>query len=227
MTSTVLICTVGGSHQPIVTAIGEIQPDFVSFLCTDRDPATGQPGSRLQVEGEGPVIKAHPADPAPTLPNIPVQAGLPDGAWEVRPVPADALDGVAEAAAEALAGLRRRFPEARRVADYTGGTKTMTAGLVLAALDEPDVELRLVTGPRADLVRVHDGAQGSAASLLDHLEIRNASILAHGFTPVDEAGWRRFHGWLERALLPVLRQAAAEDGFRMDPPQLPTGPIWQ
>lgn len=58
----VLVCTVGGSHQPIVTAIRAIKPAYVCFLCTDRDPNTGQPGSRIQVEGTGNVIKAHPAD---------------------------------------------------------------------------------------------------------------------------------------------------------------------
>lgn len=421
----VLVCTVGGSHQPIVTAIKALAPAHVCFLCTDRDPNTGQPGSRIQVEGKGSVIKAHPADQGATLPNIPTQAGLAENSYEVRIVPADVLDGVVDEALRALSELRQRFPDADLVADYTGGTKTMTAGLILATLEVPDVELRLVTGARADLVKVHDGTQVSATatverirlrrqmspflaawehfgystaaaglrsldvpqdpslrsewqiardlsaafdawdrfdhaaarqslvlyrprigqqaglllkfldllclqdndrrqeparlfdlwrnaerraaqgryddavarayrllewtaqwllrsragidtgnvsaerlppgmnvrpgregrlqvglydawqlvahhldgqaaefarreadSMLDHLRARNLSILAHGDTPIADGAWQHFYGWMEQAFLPVLRQAATDADFRMDPPQLPMRPIW-
>lgn len=425
MTPTTLLCTVGGSHQPIVTAIQALAPTFVCFLCTDRDLNTGQLGSRQQVEGKGKVIKAHPADREATLPNIPAQAGLVEGMFEVRLVPADSLDGVVDEALRAMTELRQRFPGAHLVADYTGGTKTMTAGLILAALERPDVELRLVTGARADLVKVHNGTQASAAAtterirlhrqmapflsawaqfgygaaaagldgltaphdpalrgewqiardlsaafdawdrfdhtaaltrlalyrprigrqaglllkflemlclddgdrrkeparlldlwrnaerraaqgryddavarayrllewtaqwllrsragintgdvpaarlppgmilrpgregrlqvglydawqlvahhlngpvalfardeagaMLDHLKVRNLSILAHGYMPIGTDTWRHFHGWLERAFLPMLRQAATAADFRVDPPQLPTQPVW-
>lgn len=172
MSTTVLVCTVGGSHPPIVTSIRELAPAFVCFLCTDRDPGTGQPGSRLQVEGGGSIIKAHPSDPAPSLPNIPAQTGLAAERFEVRIVPADELDGVVESALQAFEELRARFPEARLVADYTGGTKTMTAGLAIAALERPDVELRLVTGTRADLLRVHDGTQAGAAAVAERIRLR-------------------------------------------------------
>ncbi len=40
MTSPILLCTVGGSHQPILTAIRERRPAFVLFFCTDKDPGT-------------------------------------------------------------------------------------------------------------------------------------------------------------------------------------------
>ena len=160
MTAIVLICTVGGSHQPVVTAIREASPEYVCFLCTDKDPATGQRGSRVQVEGKGNMIKAHPQDDKPTLPNIAVQTDLGKKCYEVRTVPADELDTVVSTSVDAIAELRRRFPSARLVADYTGGTKTMTAGLVVAALEEGDVDLQLVTGARGDLLKVHDGTEG-------------------------------------------------------------------
>ncbi|MGF1645160.1 MAG: TIGR02710 family CRISPR-associated CARF protein [Thiotrichales bacterium] len=425
MTPTVLIVTVGGSHQPITTSINELGPIYVCFLCTDRDPGTGQPGSRTQVEGKGNVIKASHADKAPSLPNLPTQCGLTETAFELCLVPADDLDGVVHKALAVFSSLRSRFPDARLVADYTGGTKTMTAGLSIAALERSDVELRLVTGARANLQQVHDGTQSGTAAvaeqirlrrlmapslflwsqygygaaavglsrispphdpllraewqiardlslafdawdrfdhlearkllelyqprigekaglliaflktlcldkadkrneparlidlwlnakrraaqrryddavarayrllewsaqwllrtradidtsnvpenrlppeialkpgrdgkrqaglfdgwrlvanllegataefarneaetLLDHLRARNHSILAHGFTPIDEAMWNRFENWLESNFIPVLRQAAAHDGFRMEAPQLPDQPIW-
>jgi hypothetical protein len=53
MNPTTLYLTVGGSHQPLVTAIQSLRPQRVVFFCTDRDPATDQPGSRTQVEGKG------------------------------------------------------------------------------------------------------------------------------------------------------------------------------
>lgn len=90
----------------------------------------------------------------------------------MRIVPADVLDGVVVEASAALTELRQLFPEVRLVADYTGGTKTMTAGLILAALELPDVELRLVTGSRADLVMVHDGTQVSATATVECIRLR-------------------------------------------------------
>jgi len=174
MIENILVATVGGSHQPIVTAIRETTSAFVCFLCTDKDPATGQPGSRLQVEGGGSVIKAMPGDKSPALPNIPTQCELATARYEVRIVPADVLDSVVAEAAAAMADLRERFPDAQLLADYTGGTKTMTAGLVMAALEREDVELRLVTGARGDLVRVHDGTQHSVCTTAEAARLRRA-----------------------------------------------------
>lgn len=168
----ILVCTVGGSHQPIVTAIREVQPQYVCFLCTGRDPATGQPGSRIQIEGKGNVIKARPADKDATLPNIPAQTGLDAAQYEVHIVPADDLDGVVDVAMRIFDALRQRFPDAQLVADYTGGTKTMTAGLAIAALEDSDVELRLVTGARADLIKVNDGTQSGTVAPAGRIRLR-------------------------------------------------------
>lgn len=174
MTDTVLICTVGGSHQPIVTAISETQPRYVYFICTGRDPATGQPGSEIQIIGKGNVIKARPCDQTPSLPNIPAQTKLTDDQFEVCLVPSDDLDAAYSAISDALTTLRHGFPGAAYVADYTGGTKTMTAALVVAALEAEDVELRLVTGARADLIKVRDGTEGSIVAPAEHLRLRRA-----------------------------------------------------
>lgn len=168
----VLVCTVGGSPQPIVTAIRELAPLHVCFLCTDRDPATGQPGSRIQIEGKGNVIGAHPADKGATLPSIPAQTGLDVSKYEVHIVPADDLDGVVDVATRVFDALRQRFPDAQLIADFTGGTKTMTAGLVIAALEHDNVELRLVTGARADLNKVYDGTQSGTVVPAERVKLR-------------------------------------------------------
>lgn len=171
---TVIIMTVGGSHEPVVTALRQTQPAYVVFLCTDRDPVTGQPGSRVQVEGGGNVIKARPQDLAPTLPNIPSQCGLVLDEFEIRTVLADDLDDVVTQSQQAIVDVRARFPDARLLADYTGGTKTMTAGLVMAALEHEDVELLLVTGARGDLTRVHPGSQRSVPAAAEVVRLRRA-----------------------------------------------------
>jgi hypothetical protein len=54
---TILICTVGGAHEPILTAIRQTTPRFVCFICSGKDPATGRAGSDVQITGKGSIIK--------------------------------------------------------------------------------------------------------------------------------------------------------------------------
>ncbi len=185
MNGSILLCTVGGAHQPILEAIKSTRPCFVCFFCTDRDPETGKQGSITQVTGKGNVIKAGRNDDKPTLPNIPTQAGLAEGSFEVRTVPADDLDEACFVMRGATAELAERFPDARLIADYTGGTKTMTAALVWAALERDDVDLRLVTGARSDLVRVEDGTEQAMEASVARLRLDRAMAPYLG-------AWRRF-----------------------------------
>ena len=174
MNNPILLCTVGGSHQPIIEAIRSTSPCYVCFFCTDRDPITNRPGSIEQVTGEGNVIKASYCDPKPTLPNIPTQTSLHTGQFEVSIVPADDLDGAYSIMRDAIAELAAKLSGARFIADYTGGTKTMTAGLVCAALERDDVELQLVAGARTDLVRVQDGTEQAMTASVTSLRLRRA-----------------------------------------------------
>jgi CRISPR-associated protein (TIGR02710 family) len=61
-----------------------------------------------------------------------------------------------------LRALARDLPGAEIVADFTGGTKSMSAALTLAAL-EAGAALQLVTGDRPDLVRVRDSTEQAIA----------------------------------------------------------------
>lgn len=153
---TTLICTVGGSHEPIVHAIQSLQPGYVCFVCSEDDPATGQKGSYTQITGKGNIIKGHFRDEQPTLPNIPTQLGMEEDSYEVLKVSADDFDDIYRQTSRWFAS---RDPDERKVADYTGGTKTMSAALVAAALDQEDVELQLVSGSRANLVKVESGSE--------------------------------------------------------------------
>ena len=57
-----LLCTVGGSHEPVLKAIESTSPTYVCFLCTGRDPVTGKAGSKNQVTGQGMVIRENRQD---------------------------------------------------------------------------------------------------------------------------------------------------------------------
>ena len=190
---TILVCTVGGSHQPILNAIQEMRPAHVLFICSGRDPETGRPGSDSQILGKGKVIAGTPGG-KPELPNIPTLASLDPNRFEVRLVPADDLDRAFFTVREALLELIGRFPGSRIVADYTGGTKSMTAALVVASLEIDQVDLQLVTGARSDLNRVADRTQYVVAANIERIRLDRA-MAPH------LAAWRRhFYDETEMAL---------------------------
>ena len=185
MDGTVLLCTVGGSHQPILEAIRSTEPSHTCFFCTGRDVETGRPGSVTQVTGRGNVIKARPGDDRPTLPNLLTQAQLDEDRFVVVEVSADDLDQAFFAMRKAVDDLSRRFPDARFVADYTGGTKTMTAALVCAALESDRVELQLVAGARSNLDRVVSGTERAMTASVARLRLDRAMA-------PQLAAWGRF-----------------------------------
>ena len=174
--NTVLLCTVGGAHQPILRAIESVAPEYVCFFCTERDARTGQIGSDVQVVGEGKVIKAEPQAEKPTLPNIPTQAQLRKSRFECRVVPADSLDGAVAAMRTAVAELLGKWPGSRLIADYTGGTKTMTAALVLTAFEFNEVELQLVAGARPNLLRTADETEQTRVASVGALRLRKTLV---------------------------------------------------
>lgn len=151
----VLILTVGGSHEPIVESIKHNCPDFVFFLCSDDIGSTK--GSYVQVAGEGKVLRSSVDLASPDLPNIVMLTGLQAEIFEVRRIARiDDLTDCYRVAAEVIRDAHDRFEYSSILADYTGGTKSMTAGLVAAALDDGKCALTMVTGVRKDLKKVVD-----------------------------------------------------------------------
>ena len=148
----VLVLTVGGSHQPLVTSIETVKPDKVFFLCSQ--------GSRIQVVGEGKVLKSSNELEENDLPNIVTLAGLHDGQYEIIQIDEiDDLSSCYKVCYEIIQKLHNENPDCRIIVDYTGGTKSMSAGLVASALDDENCEIRLVTGRRKDLIKVANGTQ--------------------------------------------------------------------
>ena len=174
MSDSILLCTVGGSHQPILKAIEQHKPACVHFFCTDKDPESGKPGSITQVTGEGKCIKAAPGDEKPTLPNIPTQSGLGKSQFTYSLIPADDLDSAWSEIYTTIDRIKEQHPGVPLIADYTGGTKTMSAALVYAALERDDVHLHLVTGARSDLSRVAAGTEQGMMASVDRMRLHRA-----------------------------------------------------
>lgn len=173
----ILVCTVGGSPQPILTALRARSWDHVVFACTpDGD---GKPGSAAMIEKS--------VDGGPP---IPVLAGLAAERWETVIVPPDDPDAAFALLVEKMRSLARERPGASIVADFTGGTKSMSAALTLAAL-EAGAALEVVTGERRDLVRVRDRTEQAIA-------LRTKRIVGAREFERLAAGWSR-HAYQEAA----------------------------
>ena len=172
--SIILVCTVGGSHEPIITSIQDTTPDFVCFICSGEDPATGRPGSEMQITGAGNIIKRQPNDDKPTLPNIPAQAKLDDSKYEVVTIPVDDLDRAFVMIRQHMQALTERRPDARIIADYTGGAKSMSAALVMAAAENENIDLRLVTGARDGLGTVRPGMETATLASVEIARVQRA-----------------------------------------------------
>ncbi|MDZ4778777.1 MAG: TIGR02710 family CRISPR-associated CARF protein [Planctomycetia bacterium] len=154
----ILILTVGGSPQPLVTSIRSNQPDFVWFVCSD-DVAKNK-GSYVEAVGEGLVCKSSFKVEHPDSPCIATQAGLiPERFDHMRIAGFDNLNDCYLRCLELIEKLHREYPDAKLIIDYTGGTKSMTAGLATAALDDGRCDIVLVTGARQDLRAVTDQTQ--------------------------------------------------------------------
>lgn len=144
----VLILSVGGSDQPLVKAITTYRPDFTVFLCTETEGENK--GSRETVDGQGKVCQGERE-------SIVKQAGIAQGAYDIIIVPPDDPYGVYAAAIKQVEYYLGRGDEV--IVDYTGGTKSMSVGLAVAAMENPRCSLSLVKGMRLDLVKVRDGLE--------------------------------------------------------------------
>lgn len=144
----VLLLTVGGSDVPIVKSIKTHLPERVIFLCSETDGVNK--GSRETVDGEGLVCMGE-------RPCIVKQAGLSEEQYSIEIVKPDDPYNVYKVADQLIRNCLEEYSEV--IVDYTGGTKSMSAGLAAAAMDHPECKLSLVKGPRLDLVRVRDGLE--------------------------------------------------------------------
>lgn len=196
----ILFCTVGGSFQPIVNAIRAHQADRVVFICSEDDPTAGSrgKGSYVEVIGEGMVCHSKFPEP-PDLPNIPTQVGLGEGQFEVVLVPADDPEAIVVAMRERLLKAVKSGDEV--IADYTGGTKSMSGGLMMAAIHTDGVKLSLIGGVRTNRVKVGDGMQAMR-------RVNVAKVRALMRLDEVKSAWKR-HAYAEAAEL--LHHTGSDD----------------
>lgn len=162
--SKILLVTVGGSYQPIITAVRELQPERIIFICSD-----GSKGSKSQVIGSGkPCEVRKGTEVIDNLPNIPTQLELGDRFQVNRDLiliqNPDEFSEAYQKASASIQSIQKEFPNAQIMADYTGGTKSMSVGLAMAALDY-QVTLYVTTAHRTNIIKVERGESTGQATV--------------------------------------------------------------
>lgn len=137
--NTVLIVTLGTSPEPIINCISSLRPDRVVFLCSSESQhlvdrvLSHVPLPDYQAERDLVVLQQR----LTAKDSKDVENEL------------DQLDRVYVRALDLFARVREEERLCRIIADYTGGTKTMTTGLAMAAIDDGDVMLHLTISDRS------------------------------------------------------------------------------
>lgn len=150
--SRTLVLSVGGSPAPLQTALRILRPDRVIFVVSDGDG--GAKSSCDMVKNKRISYQARGETKETT--GLLFSEGCPQS-HKIQGVPADD-PGRVLALTEGIIGQEIAAGQEVTV-DYTGGTKSMTAGLVLAATAHEDVRLQFMVGRREDLVRVRVGTE--------------------------------------------------------------------
>lgn len=163
-TKTILILSVGGTAEPLVKAIDIHKPDFVYFFCSG-----GKSGSVSAVDAPGDPCGNKTKSKCPKCGHeyytgnpkgkaIVVQAGLKSEQYEIITVDdPDNLNDCYNVLTELSEKLRKTESNSQIIANYTGGTKTMSVAIALVAIMTQEWDLSLNKGPRSDIIKVRSG----------------------------------------------------------------------
>lgn len=135
----VLIVTLGTSPEPIINCITSLRPDRVVFLCSLE--------SQKLIDTVQSKVPLSDFDPDRDV--VVLQQRLAGKQNEAVTNELDQLDRVYIRALDLFERVRNEARGCRIIADYTGGTKTMTTGLAMAAIDDGDVRLHLTISDRS------------------------------------------------------------------------------
>ncbi len=151
----ILFLTVGGSCEPIITSINHHKPDKIFFFCSN-DTDSVSKGSYTSVNGDskacndkGSIIK---------------QLKLKENQYEIVILEKGAEDDPDISFAKIKARINQlieEYPDSEFIADYTGGTKSMSISLFNAAISFDKIKVYLVTGTRMNLIKVKNLTQSS------------------------------------------------------------------
>lgn len=165
MSKRVLVVSVGGSCDPVVNACNDFRPDYTYFFCSN-----GPKGSASMVDGPGqPCGSSHTVTcpkcgqksevGEPHKKSIVQQLVLAEDQYErIEIDDPDDFKVCFEKLMKLDEEICHRFGEdATVIANYTGGTKTMSTTLSLAAVLLERWDLSVNKGPRTNLIKVCDG----------------------------------------------------------------------
>lgn len=151
----VLIVTVGGSCEPIVSVVNRTRADKVYFICSDDKGKIK--GSYNTVIGKGMVCGPWNNQDKP---NIVKQCNLKEDSYEcIKLEEVDDYNYCYSKCLDLIGNVLSEKNPPEVIVDYTGGTKSMSAGILLAATEFPDIIISVVKGDREDLVKVKDGTE--------------------------------------------------------------------
>ena len=134
----ILILTLGTSPEPIIHCISSLRPQRVLFLCSSE---TQRLVDLVRAEVPIPLFEAQ-------RDVIVLQQRLSKNDDASIDNEIDQLDRIYLRCLDLFAAIREQHPGSRLIADYTGGTKTMTTGLAMAAIDDGGVSLHLTVSDR-------------------------------------------------------------------------------
>jgi len=160
----ILVLSVGGSADPIVNAIKNYKPDFVYFFCS-----SGPKGSEGTIDSPGEPcgdkrksrctecgFEYFPGNPMGKA--IVFQTKLETGQYEIVTInDPDDLTECYEKLLNLAETIKEKYDNSQVIANYTGGTKTMSVALALVGIMTQQWDLSLNIGPRQDLIKVRSG----------------------------------------------------------------------
>ncbi len=162
----ILVLTVGGSPAPIIRSIKEYAPDFVYFVCS-KGPLPK--GTEELVNGKGDPCGDKRQAKCPQCghnfflgdlkgKSIVIQTRLQEHQYKIYSVSdPDDLTECYTKIQDLSRDLHKRFQGSNEIiANYTGGTKTMSVALAYCACLNRDWKLALNVGPRTDIIKVKD-----------------------------------------------------------------------
>ncbi|HBW37360.1 TIGR02710 family CRISPR-associated CARF protein [Desulfosporosinus sp. BICA1-9] len=159
----VLVMTVGSSIEPLIFSITQHKPDFVYFICSE--------GSKNCVDGVGTVLTDKRNNRS--YRSVVAELNLKADQYAIGSiVDQDDFNDCYMGARKTLNLCQSNFPEVRGYIDYTGGTKSMCAGIVAAMLDHGEFEIGIVSGEKNDLIGVTPGTERIRRMDLSNIEFQ-------------------------------------------------------
>lgn len=154
MKKKILLLTVGGSCAPIITSIKTHEPVKIVFFCSSYSTTKG---SHISVNSSDKKI-------CNGNPSIAAQLELEEDKYEIVYLGKgyeDDPDLAFQQIKEKLKQLLKDFSDYNFIADFTGGTKSMSIALFNAAISFGTISPYIVTGSRKDLVKVQHLTQAA------------------------------------------------------------------